>query len=632
MSPISISISIHSQVKKYGDLPAITAADRYKGDEDRTMAPLQTWTWATYYAACLDFGKSLIKVGMKPHQSVNIIGFNSPEWVIADLGCIAAGGIAAGQYTTNLPDACQYVAAHSEAKVVVCQGKKQLEKFAQIYKQLPDLVALVVYDYEPTQADKDSCGDKDVYSWNEFMALGKEVADADINKRIDDQKPNQCCCLIYTSGTTGPPKAVMISHDNITWTSRRVLDWVTFAPGDAIVSYLPLSHIAAQMLDIAGPLHIGAHVSFADPMALKGSLAVTLRRVQPALFFGVPRVWEKIGEKIRAAGAQSKGIKKKIAMWAKGKGADMAAAKQYNSGLSKPGCYGCASTLVFSKVKNLLGLNRVKACFTGAAPIGMDTLNLFAALDVPVLELFGQSECTGPATTNTPDMWKIGSVGVPLNGTVMTIVEGTKEIVYGGRHIFMGYLKMPEKTAETIDEKGMLHSGDMGRLDPGPNGGFLSITGRIKELIITAGGENIPPVLIEDQIKSDCDALSNVMVVGDRRKYLVALYTLKQKMTFEGAPDPAGTLDMEAAKTSAEIGSDAKTVADVRECAKWKDYLQKCLDKSNAEATSRAQKIQKFEILPEDFSVPGGELGPTLKLKRPAVNEKYGDTIERVYA
>ena len=360
-----------------------------------------------------------------------------------------------------------------------------------------------------------------------------------------------------------------------------------------------------------------------------------MRRVKPAIFFGVPRVWEKIGEKIKAAGAQSTGIKKKIATWAKNKGWDMAEARQYGSKKARPGCYGCASKLVYSKVKNLLGLENCKACFTGAAPIGLDTLKLFAALDIPVLELFGQSECTGPATTNTPEFWKIGTVGVPINGTTMKIDAETGEIVYGGRHIFMGYMKMPEKTKETIDDNGMLHSGDIGKLSEGPNGGFLSITGRIKELIITAGGENIPPVLIEDEIKDAAPILSNVMVVGDKRKYLAALYTLKQKMDVEtGAPDASGELDFthpDVVSTMKLIGSDAKTVAEAREDPKLKDYLMKQLEVANAKATSRAQTVKKFEILPEDFSVPTGELGPTLKLKRPAVYDKQGHTIDVLY-
>jgi len=409
-----------------------------------------------------------------------------------------------------------------------------------------------------------------------------------------------------------------------------VLDWIKFSAGDRVVSFLPLSHIAAQMLDIHGPIAFGGKVSFADPMALKGSLGTTLKRVQPSIFFGVPRVWEKIEEKIRAAGAASKGLKKAIAGWAKNKGVQMKLHKQFPVGSMgpKPGCYGCASAIVFSKIKTLLGLTQVKGCFTGAAPISKMTLDLFAMLDLPVLELFGQSESSGPATTNTPDNWKIGTIGQPLAGTHMYIEPETKEIVYTGRHIFMGYLKMPEKTAETIDDRGYLHSGDQGSMDEHD---FVRITGRIKELIITAGGENIPPVLIEDEIKAQCAAISNVMAIGDKQKYLIAIYTLKQKMTGEGAPDPSGELEGAALALMKECGSDATTFAESRECDKVKAALQTALDFANANATSRAQKIQKFQILPEDFSVPGGELGPTLKLKRPPVVEKYGDVIMGMY-
>lgn len=290
--------------------------------------------------------------------------------------------------------------------------------------------------------------------------------------------------------------------------------------------------------------------------------------------------------------------------------------------------YGLANKLVLSKIKGALGLDRCKAAFTGAAPIAMEIMIYFASLDVPLLEIFGQSECTGPHTANLPGQWKIGSVGRPLAGTETRIDPGTGEIQYRGRHVFLGYLHMEEETQRAL-AGGWLHSGDVGRLDAD---GFLYITGRIKELIITAGGENIPPVLIEDKLKAHAKAVSNCMVVGDRRKYLVILLTLRTEVDGEGLPTEQ--LAVEALTVCNQIQSQACTVSQAAGCSKWAEYFDRKLAAANAEATSAAQRVQKWALLPVDFThlsaVP--ELTPTLKLKRAVVMEKYIDVIEGLYA
>ncbi|KDO18942.1 hypothetical protein SPRG_15798 [Saprolegnia parasitica CBS 223.65] len=461
------------------------------------------------------------------------------------------------------------------------------------------------------------------------MALG--VTTEGLDARMADQRPGQCSTLIYTSGTTGNPKAVMLSHDNITWTVAAMLE----AQGKAgvgldhnarLVSYLPLSHVAAQMIDIHLPIMSGAKVYFAQPDALKGSLGQTLKEVRPTFFLGVPRVWEKIAEKMWDIGKQTKGLKKSIATWAKKKGARKNQLAQFGASGGAPCGYGLANSLVLSKVRAALGLDDCRFCAVGAAPMSVEILNYFSSLDIPIYDIFGQSECSGPQSVCFPGAWKIGSVGKPLPGTEWMVMPETRELVFRGRHTMMGYLAMEAETAAAIDADGWLHSGDCATLD---EDGFGFITGRIKELIITAGGENIPPVLIEDVIKEELPLLSNVMVIGDKRKFLTALMTLRVVMDGDGAPTTQ--LDPKALEVLASIGSPATTSSDAIACVKVQTYLDAGMKKANARASSRAQSIAKYHVLPNDFSMPGGELTPTLKLKRKVVVDKYADVIESLY-
>lgn len=614
-------------VARCGDKIAMESANAQK-----------TLTYSQYYAECRKFAKSVISLDVQPYEGVNMIGYNSMEYVIANCGAIFAQTIAAGIYTTNEPDACHYVAEHSDAAVVVCQGLKQLNKFLAIQDRLPKLKALVMYNIEFNKADGSPMelealperpeGSVPLYTFEQFLELGAEVTDEVLDARMDAQKPGNCCTLIYTSGTTGAPKAVMISHDNITWTTRRTRERLQISANDRFVSYLPLNHIAAQMLDVHCPMAFGCSVHFADPNALRGSLVHTLKRVLPTIFFGVPRVWEKMQEKMQAVGATTTGLKKSIATWAKGKGSEYADKSQFGRSGNAPCCFGCADSIVLSKVKAALGLTQCRIAATGAAPITRPTLDYFASLNIFILELFGQSECTGPATFNSAGLWKIGTCGQALAGSDMRIVADTKELIYRGRHIFMGYMKMPEKTAETIDADGFLHSGDQGSID---GDGFLRIVGRIKELIITAGGENIPPVLIEEELLRCLPAVSNACVIGDKRKYLTVLVTLKTEVD-AATGEPQEALAPAALAVGATIGSAAKTVAEAKACDKWSAYLTGGLKAANDNSTSRAHKVQKFSILPVDFSVGGGELTATLKLKRSVVHDKYNADIEAMYA
>lgn len=622
--PLTINQMFSSAVERFGDY---TALGWKEGEQQKTM------TYKQYYQACRTAAKSFLKLGLERYHGVGILGFNSVEWFVADIGAILAGGFAVGIYTTNSPDACQYVADNCKANIIVVENHKQLQKILQVEDKLPHLKAIIQY--------KDALKEKrpNLYSWSEFMELGRDEPDAPLDAIISSQKPNQCCTLIYTSGTTGQPKGVMLSHDNLTWTalstSRHVHLTEASQSQEVVVSYLPLSHIAAQMVDIWVTMKVGGVTHFAQPDALKGSLVNTMKEVRPTAFMGVPRVWEKMQEKMKSIGAKSSTVRRKVAAWAKDVGlqTNLSRINQNGATARTPFSYHIAKKLVFKKVRKALGLDRCNKCFTGAAPITKDTLEFFLSLNIPLYELFGMSESSGPHTISVPEAFRLTSVGKEIPGCKTKLQspdeEGNGEICLWGRHVFMGYLNMADKTEEALDAEGWLRSGDLGKHD---QNGFLFITGRIKELIITAGGENVPPVPIEDAVKEHVPLLSNAMLIGDKRKFLSMLLTVKCQVNPEtGVPEDE--LTPEVIELCRKLGSTATRVSDL---TGGKDRavnaaIQEGINRVNEKATSNAQRIQKFLILDKDFSITGGELGPTMKLKRPVVVKMYKEQIENFY-
>uniref|UniRef100_A0A673A6A2 Long-chain-fatty-acid--CoA ligase ACSBG2 n=1 Tax=Sphaeramia orbicularis TaxID=375764 RepID=A0A673A6A2_9TELE len=597
-APLTIHQMFTSAVERFGGFTALSWKD---GEQMKTM------NYEEYYQTCRTAAKSFLKLGLQRYHGVGILGFNSVEWFISDIGAILAGGFAVGIYTTNSPEACQYVAENCKANIIVVENHKQLQKILQVEDKLPHLKAIIQY--------KDALKEKrpNLYSWAEFMELGRDEPDAPLDAIIASQKPNQCCTLIYTSGTTGQPKGVMLSHDNLTWTalstSRHVHLTEATQAQEAVVSYLPLSHIAAQMVDIWVCMKVGGVTHFAQPDALKGSLVNTLKEVRPTAFMGVPRVWEKMQEKMKSVGAKSSTVRRKVAAWAKDVGLQTNLTKM-NQCCVMPETHR-QSPLVFKKVRKALGLERCNKCFTGAAPITKDTLEFFLSLNIPLYELFGMSESSGPHTISVPEAFKLTSCGKEIPGCKTKLLnpdeEGNGEICLWGRHVFMGYLNMPDKTEEALDAEGWLRSGDLGKHD---HNGFLFITGRIKELIITAGGENIPPVPIEDAVKEHVPLISNAMLIGDKRKFLSMLLTIKCQVNSEsGAPEDE--LTPEVVELCRKLGSTATRVSEIcggRDRAVH-GAIQDGINRVNDKATSNAQRIQKWIVLDKDFSIVGGELG-----------------------
>nr|XP_033792808.1 long-chain-fatty-acid--CoA ligase ACSBG2-like isoform X2 [Geotrypetes seraphini]XP_033792818.1 long-chain-fatty-acid--CoA ligase ACSBG2-like isoform X2 [Geotrypetes seraphini]XP_033792826.1 long-chain-fatty-acid--CoA ligase ACSBG2-like isoform X2 [Geotrypetes seraphini] len=615
--PITIHQLFQQTLERYSNRPALAV---------KRDGQWKTTTYLEYYQACRAAAKGFLKLGLERFHGVAILGFNCPEWFFADIGAIMAGGIPAGIYVTSSPEACQYVAENCKANILVVENHQQLTKILQVQSKLPHLKAIIQYHGELKEKRPN------LYMWKEFMQLGSDVLDSQLDEIIAPQKANQCCTLIYTSGTTGNPKGVMLSHDNMTWSLKAFGNALGVGEDEVMVSYLPLSHIAAQVYDIWLPITFGGITYFAEPDALKGSLITTLQEVRPTVFIGVPRVWEKIQEELKNLDATSSIMRKKTTAQARAIGL-RANYNHMNGNNSVPWGYTLAHYVVLRKIQEVVGLDRCHICNIGAAPTSKDIFDYFMSINLPLHELYGMSESTGAHVVSTSNSFLIPSCGKELLGCKIRIdkpdKDGNGEVCYWGRDVFMGYLNMKEKTLEALDEEGWLHSGDIGKLD---QHGFLYITGRIKELIITSGGENIPPSPIENSVKEEVPIISNAMVIGDERKFLSLLITLKCNIDRKTG-EPQDELNLEAVQFCQELGSRATRVSEVIGSKDPVIYkaIQEGIERVNERAVSNAQKIQKWTILDKDFSVVGGEIGPTMKLRRHIVLQLYQDTIDAFY-
>ena len=614
--PTTLPKVFKDTVSKYGDDVAIVKND---GTEV---------TFNEYWALANKFAKSLVHNGIQPFDVITAIGFNSVEYLTLLASSSLAGCCTSGIYTTNSPEACFYVLNHCSARVILVEGAKQLDKILEIRTRLPNLKRIIVYN-RGDLTSLPTCEDEfaSVCYWEDFIEEGNDVSDEEIEKRSSQVQPGQCATIIYTSGTTGNPKGAMLSHDNIIWTVDIVAQDIGISHADRVVSFLPLNHIAASMIDCYASITTGMAVYLARPDALKGSLVKTLQFCRPTIFLTVPRVFEKMMEVMKVTIGKLTGIKKVLAKWARNKAMQMTESLQYGSKVKKPRFLSLAQKLVLNKVKKNLGLDQTRVLYSAAAPIDPEVIRFFATFDLHIGELYGQSESCGPITYKMENYWKIGSCGIPMSHSIVKLEKGSNEILAYGRNIFMGYIHMPEQTFQTLDEEGYVHTGDVGALD---SDGFYSITGRIKELIITAGGENIPPILIENDIKNLSNAISNVVLIGDKRKYLSILVTLKVETNPENGC-LLDTLNHEALDVMKEIGSTSTTLTQASEDPVVIQYITDIIQKYNKIATSQAQRVQRFAILKHDFSLQTGELTPTLKLKRGAITSMYSDVIEQLY-
>jgi long-chain acyl-CoA synthetase len=547
-------------------------------------------SWATYALNVRRAAQALLAFGIEGGDVICILGNNRPEWCEMDLGAMCINAIPAGIYQTCSGEEISYILNHAEAKILLLDTQTQWDKVNAIRDQLPHLKRVVLMSGL-------NIDDALTQSWEDFLTSGDAVEASKIDDSVAALKPNDPATFIYTSGTTGPPKAVMLSHNNLAWTAEAARDVVGQTHLDTSLSYLPLSHIAEQMFTLHAPITTGARVYFAQNIE---KMPDNLKEVQPTIFFGVPRVWEKFHAGVAGKLKLATGAKAKLVAFAQRTGtkvSDLRCQGKPITGLLAFK-YKLANKLIFSKLKPAIGMGNARICVSGAAPIAPDVLKFMASLDVVILEVYGQSEDTGPTSFNLTGQTRFGTVGRRLAGVDVKIAEDG-EILVSGPNVFLGYYKDEEATNATLDADGWLYSGDLGAFDAD---GYLTITGRKKDIIITAGGKNIAPKNIEAALMEH-EAVSQAVVIGDRRKFLSAVMTINPEMLAEKSGDTAAF----EASVSAHIEEINKRFA-------------------------RVEHIRKFSILPRELDQENDELTPTMKIKRRIVYDNWADIIDGMYA
>jgi len=559
-------------------------------------------SWREYAARVRHFALGLHRLGFGRGDVLAVLAFNREEWVVADLAAMALGGAAVGLYTTSSPEQLAYVLGHSEACIAIAENESALQRLLPLRPGLPRLRALVVMD--PPRARSE-----EVLSFAEVVQSGMGQDEGPYWEAVNSLQPDQLGTLIYTSGTTGDPKGVMLSHRNLVWTARTLIDMgMLEEEGEILLSYLPLSHIAEQLATIHTALTAGMQVYFAESLEKLGD---DLREVRPTVFFGVPRVYEKLRARAEARMQELAPSRRAVLQWARK--VTLERNLQALAGERVPAAvevqYQAAKRAVLAPLKERIGLDRARILVTSAAPIGKDVLEFFASVDLILREIYGQSEVTGPTSSASLDFTCLGGLGRPLLGVEVRIAPDG-EILVRGPNVCLGYYRDPKGTQELLED-GWLHSGDLGALEPD---GQLKVTGRKKEIIVTSGGKKTAPAAIEAMLKA-LPPLGNAMLVGEGRNHLVALLPLDPERVPAFARERGWPEDLE-------------------QLAVHKPFLEDLERRIEAQVNARVSRfetVKRFAVLPRDFSVEEGELTPTLKLRRKVIAAKHAATIDALY-
>jgi len=590
---------LRAAAENSGDAPALS--NKAPGDG----AGWQTLTWAQARQQALELAAGFAALGLARGERVALMLPNCAAHVLADQGALHAGGTPVTFYATLAAEQIAYVAGDCDARIAVLDGAAELGRWRQILDRLPGLEKIIVRDAA-------ACPAGDMYlTWADFAALGKERYAADpgeVSARIAAVGPEDPVTLLYTSGTTGNPKGVLLTHHNVLY--EVIANGSLPASGGRVVSYLPLAHIAERLISIYLPIAVGGHVHFCPvPAELIGMVGLA----RPTGFFGVPRVWEKIRAGIQAllTMEQDEGKREAVAR-AMETGRRYVQSRQFGRS-APPGLaedFARADQAVLGPIRSLLGLGEAEVVTSAAAPLPPDVSEFFAGLGMAIMDVYGMTETTGAFTANTPDAYKLGTVGRVFRGMEVRIAEDG-EILVRGPLTTPGYLNLPEQTAALIDADGWLHTGDVGRLD---EDGFLSVVDRKKELIITSGGENVSPAAIENLLVGH-PLIGQALAFGDRRPYVVALLTLDGEV----APAWASANGVEAASVAALATHPAVLTAVGEAVSAANEHL------------ARVQQVKQWRLLPVEWTAETEELTPTLKLKRRVVHAKYADDIDALY-
>lgn len=564
-------------------------------------------TWTEYLENVKHVTCGLHALGVKYQEHVAIIGENRPEWLYSALGIVCAGGAWVGVYTTNPVAECEYVVGHSDAVVYICEDEEQLDKALAFRGNTPKLRKLIVWEMEGLKHYEDPM----LMSFQQLLDLGKEedLRNPGLFMQLTElAKPEDIAGIIYTSGTTGPPKGALLAHEGYLWVGKASQAIMPATNEDETISFLPLNHVYEQIFDMMFHLTVGQIVNFTENT---DTVMADMQEISPTIFHAVPRIWEKYYSGIILKMADATWLKRtlyKIAL--------MIGTRYNNRALTKKKvplhlglAYQLAYFMVFWKLKERLGFDRVRVGVSGAAPISHEILKFFQSIGIPIREGYGMTETTGITHMSSEVDYKVGTVGKALPETQVKIAEDG-EILVKHTGIFKGYYKDEEQTKEVLVE-GWMHTGDVGVID---DEGYLKLTDRKKDLIITAGGKNVAPQYLENLLKFS-PYINDSVVIGDRRKYLTALIVIDEENVTKYAQDNKVQFTTFASMTRApEVIS----------------LIQEEINKVNKQV-SRVENIRKFKIIDKKLYTEDGEVTPTMKVKRKSINAQFGDLIESMY-
>jgi long-chain acyl-CoA synthetase len=570
----------------------------------------RAWTWQQTGDAVAEIACGLMSLGFNAGDTVSILSNTVIEWVLADLAVLSCGGVANGIYPTDAASQVHYLCEDSQTRMLFVEDDEQLDKALEVREGLPLLKKIVVLDMEGLRELRDP----DVISLDQLRALGREYNaqhPGELMQRVQACKPEDLAILVYTSGTTGKPKGAMHSHRGLVFTMRGYNSVLPQSDRDERMCFLPLCHIAERLGGEYFALYTGAILNFVENPE---TVPENVREIAPTVGTAVPRIWEKFYSAVMIGLKEASPAQQAAYRWAIGVGtqiADKVLAGEPVNGLLK--CkFMLARWLALDNVRKLIGIHRARFLVTGAAPISPELVKWYLALGIPMLEVWGMTESCGAATGVPATRIRPGSIGPAAPYNEVKVDPATGELLIRGTNVFMGYLNQPEKTRETIDDQGWLHTGDVGTVDAD---GFFHITDRMKDIIITAGGKNITPSELENELKFS-PYITDAVVIGDRKPYLTVIIMIDQENVEKYAQDNDVPFSNYASLTRAP---------------EVQDLIQAEIDRINAKF-ARVEQIKKFFLLDTQLSAEDEELTPTMKLKRKLVQQKYAERIDAMYA
>lgn len=567
-----------------------------------------SYTWAEFYDNARLIGLGLLSLGLKRGEVVSILSEDNKEWLYTDLGVQSVGGIASGVYTTDSASQLKYLVNDSDSRFLFLENDEQLDKYLSVRDDMPGLSWVIVYDRDGLHGFAD---DKVIFL-DDLYRLGREFLKQHPTRFEDEiatSSAKDTAILVYTSGTTGPPKGAMISHENIIVSVIGAAITLPVTEADEQVCFLPLCHILERLITVFIPIGFGSTVNFAESPE---TVFDNVREVSPHVFTAVPRVWEKVYSRISIMSGEATKLGKlcyKLALKTGMKRAEYLEERKPVP-LTTSLAYAFWDFAVLKNLRRMIGFDRLRRGTTGAAPISPDLLRWYKAIGVTVLEGYGMTESSGVISLNAMDAYKTGSIGLVVPGGEVRIAPDG-EILYRGGNVFQGYWNKPEKTAETVTPDGWLKTGDVGRID---NEGYLTITGRAKDIIITAGGKNITPAEIENRLKFS-PYISDAVVIGDKRKFLSALVMIDQENVEKFAQDKRVPF------------SDFRSLCAAKEV---RELIAGVVEEANREF-ARVEQIKDFRLIDVLLTAEDDELTATMKLKRSFVETKHKKLIDEMY-